>query len=68
MNDRKKINNELEIIWNEVVVSYLKVLHGHLPGGTLELRRSQSEFLKVQPRSKPCTSRVKVRLLIALVK
>jgi hypothetical protein len=36
------MNNELERIWKEAVMSYLKVLSDHLPGGTEETHKRAS--------------------------
>jgi hypothetical protein len=51
------VNNELERMWKEAAMAYLKILTRHLPGLTEELHENyQSELPVSWPRFEPHTS------------
>jgi hypothetical protein len=43
------MNEELEIMWKEVLITYSKVLSWHLPGGTVENHKRASFRIVIIP-------------------
>jgi hypothetical protein len=59
------MNDELERMWEEVVVNYFKALSRHSPGRTEENHEKPSGYSMSRPRSEPEIAKIQATIVTA---